>query len=337
MAWGTLYAFLFPFLSMLGFGIPIADAAVSSAAIALFGGPGFSAIYLFLVPFTRRFPFFAAVLIQISSMLALGLSGFYVAVVIIGSRRSGMSMLDPRTLSESWRFLWGPDLRGPYLVALGLLVVMTTLGQLSSKLGPGVLGSWMTGKYHRPKEETRIFMFLDVKDSTPLAERLGNLKFSELIQWFFRDLGECLGSYGGAVSHYIGDEAVIHWTPKRGLKNANCVRFFFDLERTIAMRAERYRERFGVVPAFKAGLHIGQVVVAEVGSGKTEIVLHGDAVNTTARIVGKCAEVGTDLLLSRQLGDALGSQANRFRLATLGTFELKGKAEKVELLSAEPE
>lgn len=34
----------------------------------------------------------------------------------------------------------------------------------------------ITGRYHRPRKERRIYMFLDIKDSTALAERLGDEK-----------------------------------------------------------------------------------------------------------------------------------------------------------------
>jgi adenylate cyclase len=34
----------------------------------------------------------------------------------------------------------------------------------------------------------------------------------------------------------------------------------------------------------KAGAHVGRVVATEVGTIKSEIVFHGDVVNTTARV-----------------------------------------------------
>lgn len=43
--------------------------------------------------------------------------------------------------------------------------------EVSDNIGQGVLLNFFTGKYHHPIEEDRIFMFLDMKDSTTIAEK----------------------------------------------------------------------------------------------------------------------------------------------------------------------
>ena len=57
--------------------------------------------------------------------------------------------------------------------------------QLDRILGPGVLLSYLLGRYHRPHRESRIFMFLDLKSSTSLAEELGHEAYLGLINEFF--------------------------------------------------------------------------------------------------------------------------------------------------------
>jgi adenylate cyclase len=74
------------------------------------------------------------------------------------------------------------------------------------------------------------------------------------------------------VSLYIGDEAVITWTPKQGIRDSNCVLVFFRMREAVAARAGHYTRRYGLVPEFKAGLHIGPVIATEVGEVKSEIV-----------------------------------------------------------------
>ncbi len=325
MLWGTGYAFVFPFLTMaVWFHLGVFESFAAALITAFIGGPCMTWVFLVLVPYTRRLPFALAMLLQIGSILLVVSMGFFLAGVVIASIHLKASPFSSAVISGAWENLASPPMTPAYAIALFLMIFMTGLGQINAKLGPGVLWGWMAGRYHRPREEERIFMFLDVRDSTPLAEQLGNLKFSALIQMFFRDLGDCLSERKGAVSHFIGDEAVIFWKPSDA---ANCVRFFFDLQEQIEERALEYERRFGVVPSFKAGAHVGPVVAVEVSAGKSEIVLHGDAVNTTARIAGMCAELGRDFLISGELARRLPS----CDLASLGEFVLKGKAEKVEL------
>jgi adenylate cyclase len=213
------------------------------------------------------------------------------------------------------------------------LAFLITMGfEFSRKLGPGVLWNWLTGKYYTPREEELVFMFLDMKDSTTIAERLGALKFSALVRDFFRDLSAPLQESKGRVSHYIGDEAVIYWKPENAVKPTGCIAFFFAFKKALNGRADYYQKTYGLTPEFKAGLHIGPVVATEVGDVKSEIVFHGDVLNTTARIESMCNEIGSEFLVSRVLADRLKLPAGVSRIE-LGAVHLKGKAEEVDLVS----
>ncbi len=50
---------------------------------------------------------------------------------------------------------------------------MVALWQVNLMLGENNLRKILQGKFYEPHEENRIFMFLDLKDSTQHAERLG--------------------------------------------------------------------------------------------------------------------------------------------------------------------
>ena len=48
--------------------------------------------------------------------------------------------------------------------------------QINLLLGEGVLFKFLLGRYRKPLNENRIFMFLDIKSSTTIAENLGLIK-----------------------------------------------------------------------------------------------------------------------------------------------------------------
>ena len=66
-------------------------------------------------------------------------------------------------------------------------------------------------------------MFLDVADSTKLAEQLGDEQVQSLIGRFFFDIATPIAHYGGETHRYIGDEVVVTWTLARGQRQANCL------------------------------------------------------------------------------------------------------------------
>lgn len=178
-------------------------------------------------------------------------------------------------------------------------------------------------------------MFVDMKNSTTLAERLGHLKFSALVRDFMSDLTRPVLETRGEVSHYIGDEAVLTWQMRRGLTQSNVIRCFYLMESQIAKRADYYRAAYGLVPEFKAGAHCGMVVTTEVGEIKSEIVFHGDVLNTAARIPSLCNEFGHTFLISEDLA-ALVSPPPGSAFLPLGRHLLKGKVRELGILAVVP-
>ena len=110
----------------------------------------------------------------------------------------------------------------------------------------------------------------------------------------------------------------------------NCVHFYFAFQNLLHERKEYFIEQYNVVPEFKAGLHYGKVMAAEVGKLKSEIAYHGDVLNAASRIQGMCNELGQSLLISEKLLNEL--QLDKFyKTSYLGNLSLKGKDEKLKL------
>ena len=120
---------------------------------------------------------------------------------------------------------------------------------------------------------------------------------------------------------------MVSWTAPDGLSDSQCLRCFFQMREAIALRAPKYLARYGVVPEFKAGTHIGRVIAGEIGIIKRDITYSGDVLNTTSRIQGICNAWGVDLMCSEDLLKRLPPD-DRFERSMLGEIELKGKGAK---------
>lgn len=201
--------------------------------------------------------------------------------------------------------------------------------EIDLKLGPGNLWKMLTGRFYRPREQVRIFMIVDLKGSTTIAEELGHLTYSKLIADCFTDFA-VVSRFNAQVYQYVGDEVVISW-PLRDARNyRRFLEAFFAFEKAIADRKEYYQSNYGLVPEFKAGAHVGPVVVTEVGALKREISYHGDTINTTSRIQGSCNQMGARLLISQQLFDVVQAYTP-FQIEDVGELTLRGKQEQVRL------
>jgi len=206
------------------------------------------------------------------------------------------------------------------------------LSQVNKKFGQGVLLPMFLGKYYHPRVEERVFMFLDLKSSTSYAEKLGHLKYSELIQDCFADLNLLVLKYKGEIYQYVGDEAVITWKMRNGTDTLRYINFFFEFIGLINKKVNYYKDKYGFMPEFKAGMNLGEVTVAEVGDIKREIAFHGDVINTASRIQGMCSVYNKPLVISENLADKI-MFSNEFEKEFIGGVALKGKTQKVNLYS----
>ena len=102
------------------------------------------------------------------------------------------------------------------------------------------------------------------------------------------------------------------------------------MKAALAKQAEKYINRFGILPQFKAGLHFGKVTAGEIGSLKKEIIFTGDVLNTSARIQALCNQFNTDLLVSADLVKVL-QLATNYKIKSVRAHLLKGRSTEMEL------
>jgi adenylate cyclase len=215
-----------------------------------------------------------------------------------------------------------------------MMFVVSFLFEVNSLLGQNVLLSFATGRYHRPRVEQRIFLMIDMKNSTAVGERLGEVDFHRLLNRFIGDLTGSIVLRGGEIHKYVGDELIATWPLAEGLKDARCVRACFGAAARLAELGPVYEREFGERVAFRAGLHCGPVVVGEMGTVKKEITLIGDTLNTTARIVDACRSSGEAVIASAALLQQLTLPPD-IAARTLGPTVLRGKENAVDLFALE--
>ena len=208
-------------------------------------------------------------------------------------------------------------------------ILINFLGQMRRIIGPRTLSQLFWGKYFSPRSEERIFLFLDLKESTTIAEKLGHVRYSSFIQDCFFDLNQVVPQFKAEIYQYVGDEAVLHWDLTTGLQRQYCLMIFNAFKGRLHTRASYYLETYGIRPFFKAGLHCGTVTVTEVGEIKKEIAYHGDVLNTAARLEKACEEHQAEVLISAQLKHLLEDGFNGL-LTSVGKLKLKGKTTSVE-------
>jgi adenylate cyclase len=228
--------------------------------------------------------------------------------------------------------LWSSIFHLLFIYYFFMTMVVSFINQVNKKYGPGVLLPLLLGRYQKPREEEKIFLFMDLKSSTTTAERLGHLRYSAFIRDCFSDINDVLFPFRAQVYQYVGDEIVLMWPANEGLRNHLCIRFYFACRRQFESRAGYYLDNYGFLPVFKAGMHMGKVTVVEIGEIKKDIAYHGDTLNTAARLQSVCNEYNRDFLVSEFLLEKIGPNRS-MQTESLGMILLRGKEEKVGIVS----
>lgn len=255
----------------------------------------------------------------------------YIGLAYQASMGSGSAVISDDVATNIFSQMYSVDFARNFMLWLIILFGTMIALMVRDKYGPGVFFDFIRGKYFRPKKEERIFMFLDIRSSTTIAERLGEERYFNFLKDFYSDVTSSILYSFGEIYQYVGDEVVVSWKMDRGLQNANCLRCFFDIQDTIRQKGQVYKERYNLIPEFKAGYHYGNVVAGEIGVLKRDITFSGDVLNTASRIQNKCNELGVNILLSKFLLDRITVPPNIFQPKRMGSMELRGKQRRVIL------
>jgi adenylate cyclase len=270
----------------------------------------------------RRAPFLASAAIKACVYAAVIMIGLTVGIATFGPAGNPSGSL-------FWaEFGWGVA----FSFAFGFLIQMGL--HINRMVGGRTLLMFVAGRYNRPKVEDRVFLFLDMTDSTAIAERIGDLRFMDLLNEFFYDVADAVLECKGEIHKYVGDEVIVTWPLARGVADANCVRCIFSIRDRLAAKGARYQASFGVTPTFRAGLHAGAVVSGEMGDVKQEIGYLGSVMNTTARILEACRGHGRDFLASAEIVGRVALPP-AFVVERLGSIALRGRQSEIDLVGIE--
>ena len=324
----TLFGFLY---SVFADGFISIIPYINGSIIGFLGGLGLAlGEFVFFSTIRKRTNFIIIVSLKSASYTLMMTLIIFTVILFSRSIEHGKTIKDTFYGDAFQHLLFHEDFTIMVFYAMTFVSVLIFTKEMSRKMGQGVLFNFITGRYFKPKVEKRIFMFLDMSSSVSKAERLGDMEYHDLLNDFFRDTTECILLAGGKIHHYVGDEVVVSWPLKPNINTESCLKAYFNSVEKMKLMQPRYQNKYGLVPHFKAAFHCGEVVCGEIGEVKSEIVFHGDVINTTARLERMCSELHEDILVSKALFDTFTSGVrNIFRSA--GFVKIRGKEQTMEV------
>lgn len=224
---------------------------------------------------------------------------------------------------------------GDYAANLGFSLFIAALImfylQMRLFIGGRTLKNIILGKYNSPKNENRIFMFVDVVGSTAAAQKIGDINFHKYLNRLFTLFDGPINRFGGEVHSYVGDAIIITWPlSSKSKKNARVLLTAKHIVELCSVNAEKIEGEFGEKPRIRLAINGGPIVAGETGFSKRQITYLGDTINITSRIEHLAKELNQDYLISTNLLASM-ELPDDIQASSLGEFPMKGAKNKMGL------
>lgn len=203
--------------------------------------------------------------------------------------------------------------------------------------------AFLDGGRPRPQRVRATVLFVDVRGSTALGEKLEPLVYMEWLNDFMEAMAGEVLAHGGIVDDYFGDGLKADFgvpIPRASEEEIAAdaraaVRCALALEAALARLNARWLERGKPAGAMRVGICTGVAVAGSIGSrDRLKYTVAGDIVNTAARLESLDAS-GHDfaarpcrILIADSTRACIGSG---FETRLLGEFELRGREEPVRV------
>lgn len=168
-------------------------------------------------------------------------------------------------------------------------------------------------------------LFVDLEGFTRLSESLKPQQITDLLNEYFSAVVAIIEAHQGVITQFQGDAILaIFNVPISDPEHAmNAVRAAKEMHAAVTAR-----EFAGHRLAIRVGVNTGDVFAGNVGAtDRLNYTVHGDAVNTAARLEALNKELGTRILI----GGATASRISGIRLREISGLSIRGKSESVKV------
>ena len=179
-----------------------------------------------------------------------------------------------------------------------------------------------------PPQEVRkpaTFIFVDLKGSTALTERIDQEAMSEIKKRYFTVMAAQIERHGGTVEKYIGDAIMaVFGIPKAHEDDAlRAVRAAYGMHQELIQLNVEFLRSYGVELANRTGVNTGEVVANTDPSANQQLAT-GDTVNVAARLEQAAPE--NEILIGETTFELV---RRHVEVEAVEPLELKGKSERV--------
>lgn len=174
-------------------------------------------------------------------------------------------------------------------------------------------------------------LYCDIRNFTSLSEKHDASNVVAMLNAYYAMWHQTLKEHGGIINKFIGDALLAFFNHSKALATNATQAVESALKMVASLEAINHSlEKQGLpqIDGFGIGIHVGEVILGDIGGERKDYTLIGDAVNITARLESLCKEYRTPIIISEACY-ALLEEALQQRFTYLSSIFLKGKEEAI--------
>ena len=191
----------------------------------------------------------------------------------------------------------------------------------------------------RPERREAAVLFTDLAGFTTLSENLRPEEVAGYLNRHFTGLVACVEAENGMVDKFLGDGMMAVWSADSRAENGrHALRAAVAMARIAAAEAAKARAAGGRVLRLRIGVHIGPVIVGNLGAAeRVNYTTIGDPVNVASRLeaYGKMLAPDADVVITAS--EEIVSLADPdIRWERIGAASLRGRSGEVRICRVLP-
>ena len=182
-----------------------------------------------------------------------------------------------------------------------------------------------------PTRTTATVLFSDIENFTSIAESMPPEQVFQMLNEYFPAVVKPIIDHGGVVNQFQGDAMLVTFNVpvEDPLHADNAVKSAAAIQAVVAQNTFA-----GITLRTRVGINTGEVIAGNVGAGsRYNYTVHGDAVNSAARLEQLNKEHGTHTIISESTTELLQSE---YPIEAIGEVPIRGKRESLRIFRLDP-
>ena len=286
-------------------------------------------IYLFH-PRLQQYPFALMLSFRVV-MYTLSIIAIILIVVTMNRAfRHDQGFFEAFRSEESRTYIFRGNFKTAIIFTFMAALIANFARLISLKIGRGILTDFILGAYHKPKQMERVFVLLQITNADYVLKHNEIETYHNFLNGIYRTMSIVAMNHRGYVYEYVDDHMLIYWKGSQKDWAVSLINFHNEAQAVMNRDEEYFKNSYGLIPTLVFSAHGGTVIQAEIGELKTEIVFHGDVLNTASRIGSVAKEEGKTFVISDYIFKRT-ARIESIATTSIGEFELRGKLQTVSL------